>query len=137
MPRPAFIQCNYTLHSCTVLLQAGRLPLISLSNASDNAAACIQPISHFEHEYTTWKTWPHTCGGSIFDLIMQIDFEGMCTSAIRECNTNTGESLHHRVSLRVYSGCRISIPLLISSKDFLSLSCSPPQNKRHSAEGFA
>lgn len=130
MPQPAFIQCNYTLHSCTVLLQAGRLPLISPSKASDNAAACIQPISHSEREYATWKTWPHTCAGSIFDLIMQIDFEGMCTSAIRECNTNTGERC-------VSSGCRISIPLLISSKDFLSVSCSPPQNKRHSAEGFA
>lgn len=131
MAQPAFIQCNYT-PPCTVLLQAGRLPLIGLSKGSNNAAACVQPISHFQREYRTWKTRPHTCVGSIFDLIMQLDFEGMCTYAIRERGTNPGE----KASAPCVSQAA-ELASRFSSKDFLSLACSLPPNKRHSAERFA
>lgn len=118
---------------CTVLLQAGRLPLIGLSKGSNNAAACVQPISHFEREYRTWKTWPRTCVGSIFDLIMQLDFEGMCTYAIRERSTNPGE----KASAPCVSQAAELASHFSSLQKISYLSCALPQNKRHSAERFA
>lgn len=93
------------------------------SKASDNAVTCIQPIFHFNWDNGAWKTWPHTCFTFIFDLIMQIDFERMCHQRMQH---KYRKKKTHCVSLRVSTGCRISIPLFITSKDFLSLS-SPKQ----------